>query len=150
LSTPGQAWRQGTANTQLSQIVCPKRTPSSAAFGFAPWPPGPHRINRSSALAAAFRQPPQPHTRPGWGPANLICLPKSIPSLHNFDVARPKRLPSATALPPPIRQIVRNNSSTSDYPRYTTERHPSLECHRFHTLPLLHCNKMFLDLSRFL
>jgi hypothetical protein len=38
LSTPEQAWWQGTTNTQLSQIVCPKRTPSSAAFAFAPWP----------------------------------------------------------------------------------------------------------------
>jgi hypothetical protein len=52
-------------------------------------------------------------------------------------------------LPPPIRQIVRNNSSTSDYPRYTTEGRPSLECYRFQTLPLaplsIKCFSVYLD-----
>jgi hypothetical protein len=54
-----------------------------------------------------------------------------------------------SALPPPIRQIVRNNSSTSDYPRYTTEGRPSLECYRFQTLPLaplsIKCFSVYLD-----
>jgi hypothetical protein len=120
----------------------------SLVRSLASWPPpNQQALSTCSSLSTG---PPQPHTRPGWGRANLICLPKSVPRLHNFDAASPKRLPSATALPPPIRQIVRNNSSTSDYPRYTTERHPSLECHRFHTSPLLHCNEMFLCLFRFL